>query len=153
MQELQRAELTVTEFLAHSAIYVSMSDIWYRKLYKHHVLGAAASDVGALRAVDDVLAQIMEKAFAQVVESAVAACARATFSAMQNTLLNGGEYRYFAVDDADHLQSDLTAFKVCLLTNNHATAPRKAACAGGGLRGRAAHRTPRACVHVSLGLV
>lgn len=114
MQELQRAELTVTEFLAHSAIYVSMSDIWYRELYKHHVVAATAADVGALRAVDDVLGQIMEKAFPQVVESAVAACARATFSALQNTLLNGGEYRYFAIDDADHLQSDLTAFKVCM---------------------------------------
>lgn len=116
MQELQRAENTVTEFLAHSAIFVSMSDIWYRKLYKHKVLGAAAADVGALRAVDDVLGQIMVKAFPEVVEKTVAACARATFSALQNTLLNGGEYRYFSLDDSDLLQSDLTAFKACLPT-------------------------------------
>ncbi|NJR41601.1 MAG: hypothetical protein HC767_01960 [Akkermansiaceae bacterium] len=74
--------------------------------------GAAAADVGALRAVDDVLGQIMEKAFPQVVDGAVSACARATFAAMLNTLLNGGEYRFFAVEDADLLQSDLTAFKV-----------------------------------------
>lgn len=112
MQELQRAEHTVADFLAHSAIFVSMSDIWYVKLYKHHVVGAAAADVGALRAVDDVLGQIMVKAFPQVVEGAVAACARATFAALQNTLLNGGEYRYFSLDDADLLQADLTAFKV-----------------------------------------
>jgi hypothetical protein len=112
VQELQSAQHTLSEFLAHSAIFVSMSDIWYRKLYKHHVAGAAAADVGALRAVDDVLGQIMVKAFPQVVESIVAACARATFAALLNTLLNGGEYRFFTIDDADLLQADLTAFKV-----------------------------------------
>jgi hypothetical protein len=104
----------VTEFLAHSAIFVHMSDIWYQKLYKHHVRGAAAADVGALKAVDEVLGQIMEKAFPEVVERVISACARATFAAIENTLLNGGEYRYFSIEDADPIQADLTAFKVCV---------------------------------------
>ena len=82
------------------------------KLYKHHVAKTTAADVGALRGVDSVMSQIMDKALEEVMGTAAAACAKAAFAALQNTLLNGGEFRNFAVEDADALQADLQAFKV-----------------------------------------
>lgn len=115
MQALSNAEGTLREFVANSAVFVGMSDIWYEKLYKTEVKGSVANDVGALGRLDELLSKIMELSLTQTAESTAEAFANATFSALQHTLLHGGEFRYYSLEDADQLQADLRAFKVSKL--------------------------------------
>lgn len=113
VQALSNAQDTLQEYLANSAVFVDMSDVWYDKLYHTEVKGSTAQDVGALTQLDELLSKIMDKSLSQTAESTAEAVARATFDALQNTLLHGGDLRYYLLQDADQLQGDIGAFKVC----------------------------------------
>lgn len=131
MQALSNAEGTLREFVANSAVFVGMSDVWYEKLYKTEVKGSVANDVGALSRLDELLSKIMDLSLAQTAEPTAEAFANATFAALQHTLLHGGEFRYFSLEDADQLQADLRAFKVSKLYSISASRP---SWAGGHLQ-------------------
>lgn len=112
MQTLSDAEGTLQQFLANSAVFVDMSEIWYDKIYKTEVKGNTAVDVGALGRLDELLSHIMDKSLPQTVETTAYKFAEATFSALQHVLLHGGQYRYYSLQDSDLLQADLQALKV-----------------------------------------
>jgi hypothetical protein len=115
MQMLREAAVTVQEYLGHSAVFVSMADMWYEQLYRHQVRGHTAHDVGLIDEVDKTMNSIMDKAHASVRGDAAAAVARAAFGALRTTLLHGGEYRNFVVEDADVLVRDAKALRVRLI--------------------------------------
>lgn len=115
MQGLSNAEGTLRAFLANSAVFVDMSETWYDKLYKTEVKGSTATDVGALSRLDELLSKIMDMSLTQSAEATAQAFAETAFTALRHTLLHGGEFRYYSLQDADLLQADLSAFKVCRL--------------------------------------
>jgi hypothetical protein len=114
MQALRQAIGGLQAFTGHAAVFVSMADIWYDKLYKHSVTGSTMGDVQAFSKLDELMADIVSKTTEGIMSQTVEAVARAAFEALKTTLLSGGEHRYFEVSDTDQLQSDLNAMKVCL---------------------------------------
>ena len=112
LQALDTQLAAIGDYLGHSAVYVSMSDIWYDRLYKHSVLGHTVHDTGAISQLDDVMGTIMERASDRAAEGAAAAVARAAFAALRTTLLHGGVLRNFVSDDAELLRKDVEAMRV-----------------------------------------
>jgi hypothetical protein len=109
---LREAAVTVQEYLGHSAVFVSMANMWYAQLYRHQVRGRTVQDVGVVNELDKIMNSIMDKAHTSVRGDSAAAVARAAFSALRMTLLHGGEFRNFVVEDADMLVRDSKALRV-----------------------------------------
>jgi hypothetical protein len=101
VQALQDAAWTVAQYLGHAAMYVSMADTWYDKLYKHKVLGHTASDIGVMAQLDKIMDSIMARVSASAVPAVAAAIARSAFAALRTTLLHGGVFRNFVRNDTD----------------------------------------------------
>ena len=112
LQVLHQAAVLLEEYLGHAAVYVTMADVWYDKLYKHTVLGNTASDVGVVSQLDDIMNRVMGQAGEAAAADTAAAVARSSFAAMTTALLHGGVYRNFSSDDADLIQQDLDALRV-----------------------------------------
>jgi hypothetical protein len=112
-QVLSKAAVQVEEYLGHAIVFVIMADVWYDKLYQHNVLGNTVSDVGVVSQLDKIMDGIMLLASGSVKADAAAAVARATFTALETTLLHGGVFRNFSSEDADLLRRDCHELQVC----------------------------------------
>jgi hypothetical protein len=114
VQTLAKAATQVEDYLGHTVVYVTMADVWYEKLYQHNVYRQTVSDVGVVSQLDNIMDRIMIKASVSARADTSAAVARATFAAMETTLLHGGVFRNFSSEDADLLRRDCRELQVCL---------------------------------------